>query len=355
MQIRSALTFDDVLLVPRLSDISTRSLDIENPEIDLSSDLGKGITLKIPIISANMDTVTGPIMARAIAEMGGMGLLHRFTQTTQEQVTDFKSAVEGHPEYANFIGCSLGISPRFKNEELAEKLAEAGCKIFCIDVAHGHHKLVGEFTEYLAKKYPQNLLIVGNVATQKGAEYLYEEGADVVKVGIGPASICSTRIETGNGVPQLTAIHDSYLGKILSENKLNKPGKLKLISDGGHRFGSDIMKSLCFTDAVMLGNLLSGCDESPGEIIENTQTGQKFKHYKGSSTHKKTHIEGVAGLVPYRGSMKRVIQHLLEGVASGFSYQGARSLSELKENVEFVQVTGAGIKESHPHDILLTF
>jgi IMP dehydrogenase len=351
MKIRPSLTFDDVLLIPRYSDISTRSLEIPEPEIDLSSDLGKNIKLKIPIISANMDTVTGPKMARAMAEMGGMGLLHRFTKTIQEQVFDFQTAIEGHSEYANFIGCSLGVTPREKNEELAEKLAEAGCKIFCIDVAHGHHKLVGEFTEYLAKKYPQNLLIVGNVATEDGAKYLFCKGADIVKTNIGAGSVCSTRIETGNGVPQLTALHDSFLGKKNSENFLDKKNQLKIIADGSCRFAGDLVKSLVFSEAVMLGNLLAGADESPGEIIE--KDGKKFKLYKGSSTHKKNHIEGIEGLVPYSGPVKNVIQKLLEGVTSGFSYQGAHTIQELQENAEFVQITAAGIKESHPHDIIL--
>jgi IMP dehydrogenase len=360
MQIRTALTFDDVLLVPQYSDISTRSLEIEKPEIDLSSNLGKGINLKIPIISANMKTVTGPRMARAMAEIGGMGLLHRFTNTIQDQISDFQEAIDGYSNYVNYIGCSLGISPKDKNEELAEKLAEVGCKIFCVDVAHGHTKLVGEFTEYLAKKYPQNLLIVGNVATKEGAIYLRERGADVVKAGIGGGSLCSTRIVTGAGVPQLTALDSVLQGCIVSNMagsyRYSKHSKsyYSIISDGGIKNSGDLVKSLVFSDAVMLGNLLAGCDESPGEITENPQTGQKFKHYKGSSTHKKTHIEGVHGLVPYRGPLKQVIKHLLEGIASGFSYQGAHNVQELQQNAKFVQITGAGIKESYPHDIILS-
>lgn len=346
MKIKTALTFDDVLLVPKYSDISTRSLEIENPEIDLSSDLGKGIKLRIPIISANMNTVTGPRMARAMAEIGGMGLLHRFS-TSEEQVRDFREAIQDKPEYTSFVGCSLGINKEEKNEERAEKLAEAGCKIFCIDVAHGHHKLVGEFTEYLAKKYPDVLLIVGNVAAEEGTIYLYEKGADVVKAGIGSSGICLTRIETGNGVPQLTALENCDSARKNYYYFSNK----KLISDGGHRQSSDIVKSLLFSDVVMLGNLLSGTEESPGEIIEID--GQKYKRYIGSSTHKKKNIEGTSGLVPFKGSVKKVISDLLEGVASGLSYQGAHNIQELQNNPELIQITSAGIVESRAHDIIL--
>lgn len=336
MNITDGLTFDDVLLIPEHSDIPSRS------EIDLSVDLGKGIKLNGPFISANMKTVTGPILARNM-EKYGMGILHRFA-SIEEQTKNFYDAIHFLDRKYSHIGVSIGISSEEDNNKLIE---ETNTKIVCIDVAHGDHARVLKETERLANKYPDVLLIVGNIATGAAARRLRDAGADVVKAGVGSGSLCTTRIETGNGVPQLTALYDVFMG--LGGNTIDRP---KIIADGGIRRAGDCVKALCFSDAVMLGSILSGTAEAPGDII--TVDGLKHKQYAGSSTHKTNRVEGVAGLVRYKGSMHPVMQTFMEGVQSGLSYQGCRNLTELKDNPRFVKISGAGLSESHPHANLIT-
>lgn len=208
----------------------------------------------------------------------------------------------------------------------------------------------------------QVFIIAGNVATGAGARRLWEAGANVVKVGVGPGSLCTTRIETGNGVPQLTALMDvAKTQKELLElwrtkdnsqypdSKTNR--QFPIISDGGIKSAGDIVKALCFADMVMVGNLFAGCEETPGQILNIN--GQTFKEYVGSSTHKTNHIEGVAAIVPAKGSYESILTKLLEGLRSGCSYQGAENLAELRDNPEFIRITNAGLKESHPHDVTI--
>ncbi len=333
MNIVDGLTFDDVMLVPSHSEIPSRS------NIDTSVDLGKGIKLDIPVVSANMKNVTGRLMSDAMTELGGLPIQHRFFDSWQDRVRAFKYCK--NPER---VAVSIGVKDEDK-EALAE-LVDHGCRIVCIDVAHGDSKLCVDMTRHIADKYPQLLLISGNVATAWGALRLYNAGADVIKVGVGPGSLCTTRIETGNGVPQLTALNNvfdsSFEGSI--ENR-----KFKIIADGGIRQAGDIVKALVYSDAVMLGNLLSGTDEAPGDIIERGNV--RYKGYAGSSTHKVNHVEGVKALVPLKGPVAPIIDHLMQGVRSGMSYQGSLNLEELKREPEFVRVSGAGLIESHPHDI----
>lgn len=333
MNIKTGLTFDDVLLVPKHSKIPSRS------QIDLSVELGKGIKLRIPIISANMKHVTEIQMARAIADLGGMAILHRFN-LIGEQISMLISAKSSQ----GLVGAAIGVQE--EDKERAAALVDHGCRVLCIDVAHGDHDNCIRMTEHIAKAYPQVLLISGNVATRIGALRLNEAGADVIKVGIGGGSLCTTRIETGNGVPQLTALEDVY--EALNDRRYETlDWKLKIISDGGIRRAGDIVKALCFSDAVMLGNLLAGTDEAPGNIVY--LDGQRYKEYAGSSTHKTNNIEGVSSLVPTKGPVKSIIEKLLDGIRSGCSYQGAKNLDELKENPEFISVSHAGLIESHPH------
>lgn len=331
MEITKGYTFDDVLLIPKHSTIKSRS------DIDLSVDLGKGVELDIPIISANMKTVTGPVMAHTIASLGGLAILHRFSD---DRVQDYKDSIFKDPKISNRIGVSVGID---KSElGFIENLIVYGLRIICVDVAHGDHINCIEMVREISKNYPEILLIAGNVATFDGAKRLSEAGADIVKVNIGAGSTCSTRLEAGAGVPQLSALDNVY-----SYSK----SSTKVIADGGVKNSGDFVKSLCFSHCVMTGNLLAGTNEAPGDLVE--VNGQKYKTYVGSSTYKANHIEGVAGLVPAKGPVANVIKKLMEGLRSGMSYQGVSNLNDLRKNPKFVSISGAGLIESHPHDIII--
>ncbi len=358
MEIKETLSYDDVLLVPQYSDISSRS------KVDLTVKLPKGIIVRNPIVPANMKTVTGLEMAKTIYYMGGMAILHRF-MPFEEQLEivnklhslDNYGLPEQHkakPEYPfNYVGISIGVQEQDKIN--LEKFVEnRGINIICIDIAHGDSKMCVDMVSWIAKKYPRCLLIAGNVATGIGARRLWEAGADIVKVGIGPGSLCTTRIETAAGVPQLSAIME--VAKVKHELKTTglksfEDREIAFIADGGIKSAGDIVKALCFADLVMVGNLFAGTDEAPGDTV--TVGGNLYKTYVGSSTHKTTHIEGVAAMVPLKGSAKLVMARLLEGLASGCSYQGSINLTELKENPAFIRMTNSGLKESHPHDVVL--
>lgn len=334
MNIIDGLTYDDVLLMPKYSEIESRS------SVDLSVYLGKGMKLDIPVISANMKDVTGPEMAKSIAFMGGLGLLHRFS-TLEEQVNDFNESI--YKLGNGKVGCSLGVKE--EDKERLDALYDSGCRIFCIDVAHGHNKNCGDMTSHVAKKYSDVLLISGNVATPEGAKYLADCGADVIKVGIGPGSLCSTRVETGNGVPQLTAL------QLIAMDRDNRNMNYKIVADGGIKHAGDITKALCFADAVMLGSLLAGTNEAPGHNV--TMNGVNYKQYRGSSTLKDKHIEGVQGMVPLKGPVGNIIDKLLQGLKSGCSYQGANNLIDLKKNPKFIRISSSGLIESHPHSVVV--
>ena len=340
MEIRDGLCFDDVLLVPSYSEITSRT------QVKTHVSLPKDFAFSHPIIPANMKTITGAQMAKCLVKLGGLAILHRF-MPIEEQVEIVKLLLNtygGAYEAKNYLGISIGVKP----EDIGNvhKLVDAGAKIICIDIAHGDSKMCLEMCEYISKKFPKLLLIAGNVATAEGAKRLWDAGADVVKVGIGPGSLCSTRIETGNGVPQLTALmnvarcRDAY-------SATHPQRKVSMIADGGIRNSGDIVKSLCFADMVMAGNLFAGAEETPGEILE--VDGSLYKEYIGSSTHKTNHIEGVRAKVPVKGKTQDIINKLLEGVRSGVSYQGCSNLDELKDNPEFIRITNAALKESHPH------
>lgn len=333
MQISESLSFDDVLLAPKYSEIESRS------QVDTSVDLGKGIILKCPIVSANMSDVTGPEMARAIGSIGGLAILHRF-YSVDEQLNDYLNLIKDRC-LSSHVALSVGV--REEDKTTVDKFLDNGCKIICIDVAHGHHKNCGKMTEYASKKGA--LVIAGNVATAEGAEYLYNMGADVIKSGVGSGSICLTRVETGNGVPQFTVISN------IAQHRESKGLKFKLISDGGIRKAGDLVKSLCFSDACMIGNMLAGTNEAPGEIV-NIE-GVAYKQYRGSSTHKEKNIEGVKGLVPLKGPVLKIIEKLMDGLRSGCSYQGASNLRELKNNPQFVKITNSGLIESGAHDVIV--
>lgn len=349
--IKDGFTFDDVLLVPQHSTIKSRS------EVDISV---KWAALRFdhPIIPANMKTITGCDMAYSVVGSGGLAILHRF-MPIEEQIYISKNIVNMFGDHK--FAVSVGIKPTDK-ENIA-KFIDVGVKMFCIDVAHGDSNQCAEMTSWIKEKYSNDVFVIsGNVATGAAARRLWEAGANVVKVGIGPGSLCTTRIETGNGVPQLTALMEvSGVQKQLIElwkhkDKEHYPWskttrQFPFIADGGIKNAGDIVKALCFADMVMVGNIFSGCEETPGKVL--TLDGVPHKEYVGSSTHKSNHVEGVSALVPCKGKFNDILVRLLEGLRSGCSYQGAANLTELKDNPEFVKITSAGLRESHPHDVII--
>lgn len=335
MKIRKGYTFDDVLLVPKKTDVTSRD------EVDLSVDLGKNIKLDIPIISANMKTVTGPQMALQMCYLGGLGILHRFTD---DRITDYRKVQTlANRPISNNVGVSVGIAESEK-EFLKALTSETDCKVICVDIAHAHSTHCLNFVEHIAKTYPKLLLIAGNVATGKAAEELAAAGADVVKVGIGGGSICSTRGTTGNGVPQLTAIIDA--AEALDYRGYNA----KLISDGGIKKSGHVGIALCFANAVMLGTMLAGCDEAPGTVVEIG--GHRYKEYVGSSTYKARYVEGITSRVACKGPLTNVLEQICDGVRSCCSYQGVKNLDRLKDAPEFIELSSAGIHESTTHAVI---
>jgi len=346
--IRDGLAFDDVLLVPQYSDIGSRS------EVDLSVKI-RNITYQHPIIPANMQSITGYDMATAVANSGGLAIIHRFMSLEEQVDIIERFKIKSNSalitcDLLDHIGISIGVQPEYKEHII--KFKSLGIRIFCIDIAHGDSEHCLNMSKWIRDKYPESIIIAGNVATGFGAKRLWAAGADVVKCGIGGGSLCTTRIETGNGVPQLTALMDVAQAKAEFDHEHNyENNPVYIISDGGAKSAGDVVKSLCFADMIMAGNMFAGCDETPGSVL--SIMGKTYKEYKGSSTHKTNHVEGVAAIVPTKGSFNYVINKLLEGLSSGCSYQGVRNLQELKENPEFVKITNAGLVESQPHNIIM--
>ncbi len=475
MEIREGLTFDDVLLVPKFSDISSRS------QTNLSTKLSRNISLNVPLISANMDTVTEAPMAVVMAREGGIGIIHRFL-TIEEEVnqvlkvkrsgsvmienpytiqpeqtiqnafnlmnekgvsgllvtnTDstlagilterdvlFESSnssklvmelmtkdvitahvgidmeqaklvlknnrieklplvdennhvkglitsqdiadLEKYPDASKdkkgrpLVGAAVGVKGDFM--ERTEALIEAGTDVLVVDIAHGHSENAINTVKNIKKAFPDCELIAGNVATSKGTEDLIKAGVDAVKVGVGSGSICITRVITGSGVPQLTAVLDCA--------KIGKKHDIPIISDGGTRTSGDATKALAAgASSIMVGSILGGTDESPGSTI--TKNGKRFKIYRGMASlgasigrkSKETGTfdltedlndyvaEGVEAMVPYKGSVTDLIVQITGGIRSGLSYCGAHNIKQMHENAEFIKMSGAGFAESQPHDV----
>ncbi|MDY0218215.1 MAG: IMP dehydrogenase [Candidatus Cloacimonas acidaminovorans] len=475
MKLRKAYTFDDVLLVPQKSDVLPA-------EVDLSTKITAQISLRIPVISSAMDTVTESAMAIAMAREGGLGIIHknlsieeqakqvslvkraesgivthpyilspedtldyvlalrdahhiggfpvveneflvgiltsrdiRFVNNPQTKVKDLMTPKEklitaktgisldkaidllqkhrlekllliseegklegmitvkdimkrlNYPEAVQdnknrlLVGAAIGVTGDYL--ERAKELLNAGADLLVIDTAHGHHKNIGIALQKV-KKHLNCQVIAGNVATADACRYLIENGADAVKVGIGPGSICTTRVIAGIGVPQLSAIMDCAS----EAGKYNIP----IIADGGIKFSGDIVKALAGgASAVMIGSLFAGCDESPGESI--IYNGRRFKSYRGMGSlsamkqgskdryfqdeqveDNKLVAEGIEGMVPYKGPVKDFLYQLMGGLRSGMGYCGTATIQELQEKAEFIEITTAGLKESHPHDVHIT-
>ena len=348
------LTYDDVLLLPDASEVVPS-------EVETKTQLTRNISLDVPLVSSAMDTVTESQMAIAMAKAGGIGIIHR-NLSIEEQVTHAK-LVKGA---GLLVGAAVGVGD--DGFARAQALIDAGIDVVVVDTAHGHHRAVLDAIERIKKKYSEQEVIGGNVATRAGAQALINAGADAVKVGVGPGSICTTRVVAGVGVPQVTAIMEAA--------KACKKSDVPLIADGGLQYSGDIAKAIVSgADSVMLGSLLAGCDESPGELIEID--GRKYKSYRGmgslgamqSRGEKKSYSkdrymqddvlaedklvpEGIEGKVAYRGSVETVVHQLVGGLRSGMGYAGAATIDDLKRNGRLVQITFAGLQESHPHDVL---
>jgi IMP dehydrogenase len=332
------LTFDDVLLVPAYNGIKSRNLVTTSVKI-------AGKTFEIPLVSSNMDTITGLEMAKFMANQGGLALLHRF-MSIEENVRIFKLAQD-----TAHVGISIGLGK--DGLQRAEALIAAGAEIICVDVAHGHSKEVNRTIRELRENWHQNIMIIaGNVATYAGADYLASAGADVIKVGIGSGSVCTTRLKAGYGVPQLTAIFEC--------SKIDR----SIIADGGIRYAGDAVKALAAgADLIMLGGMLSGTDEAPGDFIERTLpdgTKQKLKKFRGMASREaqedfmgqmqdwKT-AEGVATEVLAKGPAMNIVMDIMGGIRSGMTYSGASEIRDLKRKAQFIEITQAGRVESSPH------
>ena len=336
-KIKEVVTYDDVLLVPQYSDIESRR------QINLSGSLSD-TKLRIPIISSPMDTVTEYSMCTAIDGYGGLGIVHRYN-TISEQVAHVSESK------AQNIGAAIGVTGDYVGRAIA--LHEAGVKVLCVDVAHGHHTLVQTAIKSLRGVFGDSVhIMAGNVATLDGFNALAEWGADSVRCNIGGGSICTTRIQTGHGVPGLHTIFECASSEYA--------GKVKIIADGGVRSSGDVVKALAAgADFVMLGSLLAGTTESPGELIQNYKNvaGESRKVYRGMASAdaqndwrgKTSSLEGVATTIPYKGHVGAVIESLERGIRSGLSYSGARSISELHHKAVFVRQTDAGKTESGAH------
>ena len=472
-KITEGLTFDDVLLKPAKSDVLPR-------ETEVRTHITKKIALNIPLISAAMDTVTEERLAIALAQEGGLGIIHknlnpeiqaskvdkvkrsesgmirnpitlgpqnsiaevdalmakfhisgvpitedgklvgiltnrdlRFQKNFNQKVVDVmtknelvtapvgtslkeaeavlhKHRIEKLPVVDNkgvlkglitikdiekrrkfphackdklgrlCVGASVGPSSDF--DERVKLLIEAGVDVICVDTAHGHHKDVIEAVKKLKKKHPAVDVIAGNVATAEATNALIAAGADAIKVGIGPGSICTTRVVAGVGVPQITAIMECAQAA---------QGRAKIIADGGVKYSGDIPKAIAAgADVIMIGNLFAGTDESPGEVVilegrsfkvyrgmgslTSMRRGSSDRYFQGDVEEKKLVPEGIEGRVPYRGTLAATVHQLIGGLRSGMGYCGARKLSDLKEKAELIRITNASLRESHPHDIIIT-
>jgi len=337
---KKSFCFDDVLLEPQISDIKSRR------DIDISSTLedSEHYIFKLPIISSPMDTITGPEMAIAMFNAGGLGLLHRYN-TIPEQVSLVEQIHLKEPEPR--FGAAIGITDSYLDRATA--LYDAGTRIFCVDVAHGHHTLMERALKSLREVFGDSVhLMAGNVATLDAFNDLDDWGADSIRVGVGGGSICSTRVQTGHGIPTLESIF-----RCASTDR-----DAALIADGGIKNSGDIVKALAAgADFVMCGSLLAGTDETPGPLIRLGDGTPPRKVYRGMASREAQtswrgrtgSVEGVSTTVAWRGPVSEILHNLEWGIRSGFSYSGARTLSDLRSKAIFIEQTNASQQESSPH------
>lgn len=389
-----ALTFDDILLIPGYTDFS-------RDDIDLSSNFTKKIKLRLPFVSAPMDTVTESRLAITLAELGGIGIIHR-NLSISEQANKV-----GKVKAKNLlVGAAIGVSVGYK--ERLEALIKAGVDVVVLDSAHGWTNKFIEAMTFIKNNYKIEL-VVGNIATFEAAEALCKNGADALRVGMGPGAICTTRVVSGMGVPQVSAIAETFLAA--------KKYKVPVIADGGVKYSGDMVKALAVgASTIMMGSLFASCAESPGKVVVLTKSlvparfksifGQQskalqdilygahkeltvtngsldkieesyyFKEYRGMGSvgameqgakiksedefHGKSYkervlvAEGVEGLVPIKGTVKDFVEQAVGGIKSGLYYAGTKNISELQKKAVVVQITQASLQESHPHDVFIT-
>lgn len=364
------LSFDDVLLLPGYADFS-------RSDIDLSTQLTKNIRLDIPMVSSPMDTVTEEKLAIALAELGGIGIIHR-NLLIAEQASQVKQVRKKNL----MVGAAIGASEGF--QERVRALAQSDVSVILVDSAHGFTKSIIETIRYVKAHYPKIDVIGGNVATKEGAKALIVAGADGLRVGMGGGAICTTRIISGMGVPQLTAIIETA--------KVAQKARIPVIADGAIKYSGDMVKALAAgASTIMMGGFFAQTEESPGEIRELTQKevpsrfqsvfnhsqkSYKFKQYRGMGSigamregakvksegeyHGKDYkdrvlvAEGVEGLVPIKGTVAELLDQAVGGIKSGMYYIGAKTIPQLWEKGKFIRITQASLTESHPHDVLIT-
>ena len=343
--VRTGLAFDDVLLVPRRSSVRSRR------DVVLATQLSRNVTLEVPIVAANMDTVCEWEMALALGRLGGIGIIHRFLPIEQQALQIAK--VKGENVR---VGAAVGTD--HDTQERSRAMIDAGADVLVLDIAHGHSEHSIDAIKRMKHLFPSTDLIAGNVATRQGALDLVAAGADAVKVGVGPGGVCTTRLVAGVGVPQLTAINDCA--------ELGVP----IIGDGGIRNSGDIAKALAAgAQSVMIGSMFAGTKESPGEIessphglVKRVRGMASFEAIRERALRDGTDLdeeyfeqrapEGVEGTVPYKGSVSPLVHKLLAGLRSSMSYLDARTIAEFQGNAQFVRLTHAGIIESQPHATL---
>ena len=334
---KKTFSYDDILLVPQYSDIRSRS------EIDISVNLGNSLLLQVPVIASPMDTISEQKMASKMSDCGGTAVIHRYN-TIEEQARIVTKAKERASDLT--VGAAIGVSGDYLNR--AAVLNALGVDFICVDVAHGHHIAMKETLSALRSLLGNDIhIMAGNVATLQGVNDLADWGANSVRCNIGGGSICSTRIQTGHGLPGLQTIFDCA----------QTDRDVKVIADGGIKTSGDIVKALAAgADAVMVGSLLAGTDETPGNIMTDKE-GNRWKLYRGMASKeaqvdwrgKYSSFEGVSTTLPYRGPVTNIMDDLERGIRSGFSYSGARNLKELHTKAEFVHQTTAGFSESKTH------
>ena len=346
--IKEALTFDDVTLVPKYSEILPS-------DVDTSIKLTQSLKLKIPLLSSAMDTVTESKMAIAMAKAGGLGVIHR-NLDIKKQVLEIKKVKKQKLR----VGAAVGAgNNEFKR---AEAIIKENVEMIVVDTAHGHTKKVSEMIKFIKKKKgKRTTLCAGNIATAEAAKFLINLGVDIIKVGIGPGSICTTRLVAGIGVPQLSAILNVRNG-IKNKN-------VKIISDGGVKYSGDLAKAFAAgADAVMIGSLFAGTDETPGKLIK--RNGKLFKSFRGMGSvgamnkgsadryfqtkqkdTSKYVPEGVEGFAKYKGKVGNIIFKLIGGLRSSMGYLGAKQIKYLRDKPKFIKITKAGFYESMVHNV----
>ena len=348
--IKEALTFDDVLLLPKYSNVLPSNTNI-------ALQLTKKITLNVPFLSSAMDTVTESKMAIAIAKEGGLGIIHRNLDIKSQS-----SEVEKVKNKKLYVGAAVGTNK--EDFDRAKSLTASGVDLLVIDTAHGHSEKVLKTLTKIKKIIKKIPICVGNIATGEAAKKLYNSGADIIKVGIGPGSICTTRMVAGIGVPQISAIME--VKRALSKKNI------KIISDGGIKFSGDIAKALAAgADAIMMGSIFAGTNESPGKKFKSN--GKIYKQYRGMGSigamsagsanryfqknfqDKSKYVpEGVEGRVEYKGKVSKIIYQLQGGLKSSMGYIGAKNLADINKKAKFVKITKAGFYESMVHSVEMT-